>query len=156
MTYEEALCFKLKLEADFYDSFFAWYDKALNEGNFDDLLLELNFNISDKNKTIEILNNYILDAKEINQEKLYNLIWNEFHDFWNENKINLENTIKSLYSIFVKIDGDIDIWNSVNILDDYFCHLKDGIVNEEKFNKAFLDFIENKADINNYDVWRFL
>ena len=69
MTYEEALCFKLLLEADFDDSFFAWYDKALNEGNFDDLLLDLNFNISDKNKTIEILNNYILDAKKINQEK---------------------------------------------------------------------------------------
>ncbi len=156
MTYEEALCFKLMLEENFYDSFFDWYDKELNEGNFDDLLLDLNFNISDKNKTIEILNNYILDAKEINQEKLYDLIWNEFHNLWNENKINQENTIKSLYSIFVKIDGDIDIWNSVNILDDYFCHLKDGIVNEEKFNKAFLDFIENKADINNYDVWRFL
>ena len=156
MTYEEALCFKLMLEENFYDSFFDWYDKELNEGNFNDLLLDLNFNISDKNKTIEILNNYILDAKEINQEKLYDLIWNEFHNLWNENKIKQENTIKSLYSIFVKIDGDIDIWNSVNILDDYFCHLKDGIVNEEKFNKAFLDFIENKADINNYDVWRFL
>ena len=49
MTYEEALCFKLMLEENFYDSFFDWYDKELNEGNFDDLLLDLNFNISDKN-----------------------------------------------------------------------------------------------------------
>ena len=85
---------------------------------------------------------YFTDKQKENPAKLYDLIWNEFHDLWNENKINQENTIKSLYSIFVKIDGDIDIWNSVNILDDYFCHLKDGdgMVNKEKFNKIFFVF----------------
>ena len=155
MTYEEALCFKLLLEADFDDSFFAWYDKALNEGNFNDLLLDLNFNISDKNKTIEILNNYILDAKEINQEKLFDLIWNEFHNLWVTNKITKENLIKTFYSIYLKLDNDSDVWFSVVILDDYFCHIKDGMVNEEKFNKMFLDFIERKTDINEYDVWNY-
>ena len=29
------------------------------------------------------------------------------------------------------------------------------MVNEEKFNKMFLDFIERKTDISEYDVWNY-
>ncbi|MBE6749222.1 MAG: hypothetical protein E7557_08370 [Ruminococcaceae bacterium] len=155
MDYEQALCFKLMLEEGFSDSFFIWYDEALNECKFDDLLLDLNFNISNKNKTIEILNEYILDAKEINREKLFDLIWNEFHNLWVAGKITQEKLIKTFYSVYLKLDNNYDIWFSVDILDEYYGLMTDGIINREKFDEMFHDFIENKADISKYDIWNY-
>ena len=122
MTREDALYFKLLLQAGFWDSYEEWLNRYLiTQEPLSDLTMELSYCVSDAEKTISLLHAYCGDLpvdKDAVCEKLRLFL----KDAFGTNRLTAEETTTLLYRFSLGIDtpvnSDSALWWTMYLLDD--------------------------------------
>lgn len=99
MTAEMAAFYRRMLSVGLTDTYERDMDLALEkEDPLSDLLLDLAFCLSDTDKTISILDDYIR-ARVLDEDKIYPLILNEMRERYVSGRLKLEQIAEMLFEI---------------------------------------------------------
>lgn len=149
MTVEMAAFYRRMLSVGLSDTYQRDIGLALERKDpLSELLLELAFCLSDVNKTISILDNYIGD-RVLNEYKIYPMILEEMRDLYNNKRFKLEQIAEMLFGILegakLWYEGP---WERLMYLSYEYDEVKDGCLYMEDFLDSFAEYLLNKNGRN--------
>ena len=149
MTVEMAAFYRRMLSVGLSDTYQRDIGLALEkESPLSTLLLELAFCLSDANKTISILDNYIGD-RVLNEDKIYPMILEEMRDLYINKRFELEQIAEMLFGILESAklwyEGP---WERLMYLSYEYDEVKDGCLYMKDFLDSFAEYLLDKNGRN--------
>ena len=150
MTYEEAFCYKLLLQAractqDKYD---AWLNAYLEAENpLSPIVLSLAECGDDLSRIISCLHRFTLD-KPIDQNKVFDLIWRDLHNRYLSDELDRKQCMHQMNAIALA-SGNYweEPWHTMALLDEFYEIGEEGIIDINEVIKDFEQFIQNKQTL---------
>ena len=138
MTAEMAAFFRRMLSVGLSDAYQQYMEIALEEENPpSNLLLDLAFCLSDTNKTISILDDYIRDCT-LNESNLYSMIVLELQKKVASGILTTEQYVKAVFAIMES--GNLcnnTAWKTANQLSYLYCDAKNDYLTMDEFLATF-------------------
>ncbi len=145
MTVEMAAFYRRMLSVGLSNTYQRDIGLALEkEDPLSELLLDLAFCLSDVNKTISILDNYI-GGCALDEYRIYPMIVAEMQALYNNNRLNLEQIAEALFGILedagLCYEGP---WEKVMYLSYEYDEVKDGCLYMDDFLDSFTEYLSNE------------
>lgn len=145
MTVEMAAFYRRMLSVGLSDTYQRDIGLALEkEDPLSVLLLELAFCLSDANKTISILDNYIGDCN-LDEYTIYSMILEEMRELYRMGRFKLEQIAEILFGILegagLWYEGP---WDQLMYLSCVYDEVKDGCLYMDDFLDSFAEYLLNE------------
>ncbi len=157
MKPEEAYYFKILLQSGLEEEYDAWLNiRWETENPWSDLLVDLSDCGRDINQTISVLQRYCdnqeMDAQYV-QEKLRTFLKEGYYS----NRFSKKEIVTYMcrFATAHEEPGALEtsLWRDMYDMDYYYNLIEDGIVSEEKFDNAFLSYLEHGTPIDSDQLW---
>ena len=160
MNREEAYYYKLLLINGIRADYDSWLNSYLEtEGPLSDIVLNLAFCTSDTDKTVSYLHSYCFEApfdEKIVCEKLRLFL----KEAYNKNIYTMEDVCTLMYNLSMAhgdpSDFKLDSWYDMFYLPEYFELANDGVISQEKFEKAFLLYLNEGISVDYENLFDYV
>ena len=157
MTYEQALYYKILIINGFEEEYHKFItEKLQTESPLSDIILELSFCGSDKDRILSALWEYLLDVakNDIDAEVVGNYLRNFLREKYLNEKYSVADTVSLVYR-FIHSD-DYFSWevNNMYIVDDYYSLAEDGMIKMEDFVNEFEEYLASGSFDTGKLLWK--
>lgn len=157
MKREDAYYFKILLMSGFSDGYDEWLNEHLEaQESLSDIVLDLSLCGCDVNKTISCLHRYCAEQKfdkSVVCDKLRLFLKDAYHS----NRLSKEEIISFMYRFAVNHAGFEDYessqWFDMFYMEDYYSLAKSGIIPRDKFDCAFLSYLDDGVSVDSKAFW---
>ncbi len=157
MKREDAYYFKILLMSGFSDGYDEWLNEHLEaEEPLSDVVLNLSLCGSDVNKTISYLHRYCAEQKfddAVVCEKLRLFL----KEAYLSNRFNKDEIISGMCRFAVNHgsheDYESSLWFDMFYMEDYYSLAKSGIIPQDKFDRAFLSYLDDGVSVDLKALW---
>lgn len=158
MTREDAFYYKHLLILGITDGYYEWLDDCLKtEEPLSDITLELSYCGSDVNKAISLLHNFCLE-QPFDDSVVYKKFLSFFKEEYYSKRMSKEEISSTMYRLVSNIgspwDLDYNLWGNMYCVDDYLSLAKEGIISGERFDSAFLSFLNNNTQLDSNTIFK--
>lgn len=157
LSREDALYYENLLVIGFSDEYKEWLDSCLEtEDPLSNVALELSWCGSDYIKTISLLNSYRKE-KQLDEASVCDRLRLFLKKAYHSGQMDKGQVVSAMYKIASHIgdpgDFDSDVWGYMFYLDEYYSLAEDGILGWEKFDSAFLEYLDHGSTIGFDKIW---
>ena len=145
MTYEQAAYFRVLLLCGYSEEFDAFLESAVkDQERVSDVVLELFFCGSDREKTLAVLKNYLTQVRDEDidyENTVFNMLLSFLRSKYVDKTLTTAELTELMYLIARNVDRDGDPWSTMYLMSDYSGEVECGWGNKEDFLRKFDAFI---------------
>jgi len=139
---EEAFYYEILLTLGYSPEYDEWLNTYLKtEDPLSDIVLDLAWCGSDKEKAISILRKYRME-ESVDEENVCNRIRLFLKNAYHTKRLNKEQVATAMYAVASHIGGsgdfDTKVWGDMFCFDEYYSMAKESIITWEQFDSVFL------------------
>lgn len=159
MEREDAFYHKLLIMSCLDDGYDEWLNRYLvAENPLSDIVLELAYCGSDVNKTISILHHFCAEG-QFDMAAVGNRIRQFFRRAYDAKELSKEEILTAMQRTVANAGNQNDlfripVWESMDILADYYQLAQEGIITWERFDFAFFSYLNNGTLVDSNLIWK--
>ena len=159
MEREDAVYHKLLIMSCLDDGYDEWLNRYLAaEDPLSDIVLELAYCGSDRNKTISVLHHFCVEG-QYDMAAVGDRIRRFFRRTYDTKELSKEEILAAMQRIVANAGNQNDlyclpVWASMDILADYYQLAKQGIISWERFDFAFFSYLNNGTPVDSDLIWK--
>lgn len=151
MKLEDAVYYECLLSLGETNEYDEWLNDLLeNQSPLSEIVLELSYCGSDYDKAISLLHNYSLE-KQFDNVATCDRLRIFFRDAYRSKGWSKERVLYAIHNITLYLDDSV---GTMYCLCDCYFGVCEGAIEEEVFDRAFLEYLENGTPIAWDDLWR--
>ncbi|MBQ2758538.1 MAG: hypothetical protein IJE93_02095 [Clostridia bacterium] len=160
MTAEQALYFKIMLILGYTDELYEYIEKVLNEQSaYEDIIINLAFCGSDNKEKLSVLEEYLIQSKEIDYSIFIDLIFTFLQNNYPDNEENLKSFVRMMYDLGILLqeyneNPYSEPGFSMTLFNGYYFDAEEGYIDKDEYMDFLKAFVFERKCNNDFQFYK--